>query len=132
MTVLLAIYSTDTAVVWKLVRFTWHVHSTPDEDIQLRVILRHFQISFQWFYDESSLLCLAPNIDHHHYIRIYVHSTVTNKCRFLEKCGPSTVIDGQRINNRVSLICFLVKYDFLNILDFCLSPIKSCLSSSFV
>ena len=44
MAVLLAIYSNDTAVVWKLVRVTWHVHSTPDDDIH-RVILRHFKIS---------------------------------------------------------------------------------------
>ena len=42
MTVLLAIYSTNTAVVWKLVRLTWHDYLTPDDDIQLRVILRRF------------------------------------------------------------------------------------------
>ena len=36
------IYTTDMAVAWKLVRSTWHVHSTPDDNIQLRVILRRF------------------------------------------------------------------------------------------
>ena len=44
-------YSTDTAVVWKLVRFTWHVHSTPDDDIELRGIFnfKYFTVKVPYY-----------------------------------------------------------------------------------
>ena len=136
MTVLLAIYSTDSAV-WKLkILKIGQSHLTRPFNPRWRYSTQGdfkalLNFNFEWFYDESSLLCLAPNVVHHHHIWIFVHSTVTSKCRCLAKCGPSTVIDGQRINNKSFLNLFLVKYDFLNILDFCLSRVKSYLSSSF-
>ena len=49
MAALLAIYRTDTAVVWKLVRFTWHGHLTPDDDIQLGDFKAILNFNFQWF-----------------------------------------------------------------------------------
>ena len=47
----MASYSTDAAVVWKLVRFTWHVHSTPDDDIELRVIFnfKYFTVKVPYY-----------------------------------------------------------------------------------